>query len=145
MIIRRMRVGDIDQVLAIEELSFKYPWSRKTFEIELVKDFGISLVAVVNDKVVGYLIEWLIADEIHIANLAVHPEWRGKGIAKTLIQKGIINDGNFSRVRLEVRYSNIPARSLYAKLGFTEIGIEKGYYVQDNEDAIIMVKRLKTN
>ena len=142
MVIRRMRAGDIDQVLAIEKLSFKYPWSRKTFETELTKDFGISLVADINTKVVGYIIEWLVADEIHIANLAVHPEWRGRGIAKALIQKGIINDGNFSRVRLEVRYSNIPARSLYAKLGFVEIGVEKGYYIQDNEDAIIMVKQL---
>jgi len=132
-------------VLAIEELSFKYPWRRKSFEVELKKDFGISLVAVINDKVVGYLIEWLIADEIHIANLAVHPGWRGKGIAKALIQKGIITDGNFSWVRLEVRYSNIPARSLYAELGFVEIDVQKGYYVQDNEDAIIMAKRLQIN
>ncbi len=132
-------------MLAIERFSFKYPWSRKSFEIELKKDFGISLVAVINEKVVGYLIEWLIADEIHIANLAVHPAWRGQGIAKALIQKGIINDGNFSWVRLEVRYSNIVARSLYAKLGFVEIDVQKSYYVQDNEDAIIMAKRLQIN
>ena len=137
-----MREEDLDQVMAIEGSSFSSPWSRKSFETELTKEFGIPLVAVVDDSVVGYLIEWLVADKIHIANIAVHPDWRKCGIGEWLMQEVMRNSGEFSWIGLEVRRSNKNARALYAKLGFREVGVRSNYYVQEGEDAILMVKRL---
>jgi ribosomal-protein-alanine N-acetyltransferase len=137
-----MREEDIDQVLTIEETSFLSPWSRKSFETELQKEFGISLVVLDDNRIVGYLVEWLVADEIHIANIAVHPDYRQRGIGERLMQEVIRNSGGFSWIRLEVRRSNKAARELYAKLGFREVGVRRNYYVQEGEDAILMVRRL---
>ena len=137
-----MREEDIDQVLTIEETSFLSPWSRKSFEVELEKEFGVSLVVLEDNRIVGYLVEWLVADEIHIANIAVHPDWRQRGIGERLMQEVIRNSSGFSWIRLEVRRSNKAARELYAKMGFREVGVRRNYYVQEGEDAIMMVKRL---
>lgn len=137
-----MREEDLDQVLTIEETSFSSPWSRKSFEAELKKEFGISLVVLDDNRIVGYLVEWLVADEIHIANIAVHPGWRQRGIGERLMQEVIRNSSGFCWIRLEVRRSNKAARELYAKLGFREVGVRRNYYVQEGEDAILMVLRL---
>jgi ribosomal-protein-alanine N-acetyltransferase len=133
-----MQDNDIDQIMVIEKLVFSFPWSRKSFEAELKKDFGISLVAVFDNQVVGYLIGWFIADEIHIANVAVHPVWRRRGIAEKLIREVIENIEGFYWIGLEVRRSNLAARALYKKLGFREVGVRRNYYVNEGEDAILM-------
>ena len=137
-----MREEDLDQVLSIEEASFLSPWSRKSFEVELTKEFGVSLVILDDDRIVGYLVEWLVADEIHIANIAVHSDWRQRGIGEMLMQEVVRNSSGFSWIRLEVRRSNKAARELYAKLEFREVGVRRNYYVQEGEDAILMVRRL---
>jgi ribosomal-protein-alanine N-acetyltransferase len=133
---------DLEQVLAIEEASFPSPWSWKSFETELRKDFSVSIVADVDDRVVGYLIGWFIADEIHIANIAVHPEWRKRGIGELLIHEIVKMGRGHSWIGLEVRRSNRAARSLYSKLCFREVGVRKNYYAQEGEDAILMVRRI---
>jgi ribosomal-protein-alanine N-acetyltransferase len=140
--IRKMRKSDLGQVMRIEISSFVSPWSRKSFESELKKDFGFSYTVVEDRQVIGYIIGWLVADEIHIANLAVHPQWRRQGIAKILMQKVIDQYPEFCWIRLEVRRSNTAARNLYRQLGFREVGVRKRYYVQENEDAILMTKYL---
>jgi ribosomal-protein-alanine N-acetyltransferase len=142
--IQKMIRSDLKQVMQIENASFVSPWSRKSFESELKKDFGFSYTATaVEDKrVIAYIIGWLVADEIHIANIAVHPQWRRRGIAMVLMQKVIDSYPGFSWIRLEVRRSNLAARNLYRQLGFKEVGIRKRYYVQENEDAILMTKYL---
>ena len=139
---RKMTRSDLKQVMQIENASFVSPWSRKSFESELKKDFGFSYTAVEDKRVIAYIIGWLVADEIHIANIAVHPEWRRRGVAMVLIQNVIDRYLGFSWIRLEVRRSNLAARNLYRQLGFKEVGIRKRYYVQENEDAILMTKYL---
>lgn len=138
-----MRGEDLDQVLCIEEASFRSPWSRESFEAELKRDYTISLVAVAGKKVVGYLMAWFVADKIHITNVAVHLVWRKRGIGEELIRRVMMGGQGFSWVGLEVRDSNRAAQALYKKLGFREVGIRKNYYVEEREDAILMAKRLQ--
>ena len=141
-----MRADDLDQVLAIERMSFRSPWSRRQFEAELEKDFGVCAVAVAGEGVVGYLIVWLVADEVHIANVAVHPAWRKQGLGERLIGEAVWGRERegFRWVGLEVRRSNRAARALYRKLGFVEVGVRKNYYVQEGEDAVLMAKTLES-
>ena len=141
-----MRADDLDQVLAIETISFRSPWSRRQFEAELEKDFGVCVVAVVDGGVVGYLVVWLVTDEVHIANVAVHPGWRRQGLGARLIGEAVWGreQEGFRWVGLEVRRSNRAARALYRKLGFVEVGVRKNYYVQEGEDAVLMAKTLES-
>lgn len=143
--VRRMKEIDLPCVMEIERLSFNHPWSRQSFEGELAKEYGVPLVALVEGRIVGYLIYWLVMDEIHIANVAVHPDWRKQGIGECLIRM-VIDDGEgYNWVGLEVRDSNTAARALYEKLGFCKVGIRENYYEMENEDAILMVKWLESN
>jgi [ribosomal protein S18]-alanine N-acetyltransferase len=137
-----MKREDIDQVLDIEEASFVRPWTRSGFEAELEKDFGLALVAESGDRVVGYGICWMIGDEIHIANLAVHPDWRRRTVGRSLLKFMLDKRTGMRIAALEVRRSNLDARKLYGDFGFNEIGVRKRYYIEENEDAIVMQKQL---
>jgi ribosomal-protein-alanine N-acetyltransferase len=137
-----MRHEDLEQVLAIENVSFLRPWTVSGFEAELDKDFGLSLVAESNGRVLGYGICWLIGDEIHIANLAVHPDWKRRSIGRSLLLAMLKSRPGMRLAALEVRRSNLEARQLYKDFGFKEIGVRKRYYIEENEDAIVMQKRL---
>jgi len=143
--IRRMESSDLDQVMEIEKTSFITPWSRHSFEEEIQKDQGFSWVAVFDDQVVGYIIGWYVVDEIHIGNLAVEKNWRRKGIAQDLIGHCLDHQNQFTWAILEVRRSNVTAQELYNKLGFCAAGVRRNYYVQEREDAIVMVKQLAVN
>ena len=140
--IRRMEQRDLDEVLAIEEMSFRCPWSKKSFEKELKKAFSEPSVAVIDACVVGYSIVWVGVDGIHIANLAVRSDWRRCGIGAMLLEAILANREGFSWVGLEVRRSNAEARLLYKKYGFREIGYRENYYSLENQDAVVMVKPL---
>jgi ribosomal-protein-alanine N-acetyltransferase len=140
-----MKKSDLDQVLAIEKGSFLMPWLRSHFLNEFHREYSVQLVAEAKHKIIGYLICWFEADAMHIANLAIHPEWRRQGIAHRLIQKLIKDQQWASLVWLEVRPSNYAARLLYKKMGFSEKGIREKYYVDEGEDAILMVKWLHFN
>ena len=140
--IRRMDEEDLAEILAIESMSFARPWSRNAFKKELTKEYSESLVVVNNGSIVGYSIVWIIVDEIHIANIAVHPGWRRRGIGAMLLEHILEGREGFSSVTLEVRRSNLAARSLYEKYGFHQIGIRKDYYTLEEEDAVLMAKSL---
>lgn len=133
----------IDSVLIIDSLSFPNPWSKNSFEREIeTNKFARYLVAKKDGIVIGYAGMWLILDEGHITNIAVHPEYRGVG-AGSLLLEGLIEICRIeaiSKLTLEVRKSNLVAQALYKKYGFTEEGIRKGYYGDNKEDAIIMWK-----
>ena len=135
----------IDEVLEIERSSFTTPWSKDAFIVEITKNMLANyIVAEIDEKVVGYGGVWLIIDEGHITNIAVHREYRGLGVGKKLIE-GLIDlcgDRNVRAMTLEVRKSNEVAKTLYKKHGFVEYGIRPKYYADDNEDAIIMWKRI---
>ena len=99
-----------------------------------------SILAEVANRSVGYILFWLLPDAIDIHNIAVHLEYRRRGIASALLGEVIreARDQSFTRVMLEVRRSNVPAQTLYRRLGFATAGIRKGYYSDDGEDALAM-------
>ena len=136
----------IDDIVIVENLSFKIPWSKQSVTDELTKNkFALYFSADFDSHIVGYAGMWHICDEGHITNIAVHPEFRGIGIGsllmETLIEKA--SDLEITSMTLEVRKSNAAAQSLYRKYGFEDAGLRKSYYADNSEDALIMWKTLK--
>ncbi|MBT9259214.1 MAG: ribosomal protein S18-alanine N-acetyltransferase [Clostridiales bacterium] len=138
-----MTVADLPEVLAIERASYPTPWSERAFRSELMHNsYGHYLVALYEGKVVGYAGMWIVLDEAHITNIAVHPDYRGRGFGHLILsemEKRAVEQG-CTRMTLEVRPSNHVARRLYQRHGFVARGIRKGYYSDTQEDAIIMWK-----
>jgi ribosomal-protein-alanine N-acetyltransferase len=141
-----MTVEDLDVVLDIERASFKTPWSRSAFRYEVTQNrVARSTVMRAGPRVVGYLCLWEVGHEIHVTNIAVHPDWRRRGIGRTLIG-AMLDDARrrgVAQVFLEVRPSNAEARGLYEQLGFRVIGRRRGYYVDSGEDALVMEATLE--
>lgn len=145
IVIRKMRENDIEQVLDIEKKSFTTPWSKESFTMEIKKNLlAYYIVAEIDGKIVGYGGFWNIVDEAHITNIAVDPEYRGKGIGNFIVEKliDVCKERGILRMTLEVRKSNYIAQALYKKYGFEECGIRPRYYSDTNEDAIIMWKEM---
>jgi len=142
--IRPMRPSDIDQVMAIERVSFSSPWSAGFFLEEIGVAYSKSLLAEFQDRVIGYLVFWQMPVDVDIHNLAVHPDYRRRGIGRILLSTMIhgARERGFKRVTLEVRKSNSVAQQLYRSLGFELNGVRKGYYSKDREDALLMVLEL---
>ena len=140
-----MTLDDLDEVLAIERVSFQTPWSRGAFRYELTQNrVAHSVVMRSGRDLVGYLCLWEIGHEIHITNLAVRPDFRRRGVARALLG-AMLDDGRRRGVELaflEVRPTNIEALALYESLGFRMIGRRKGYYFDTGEDALVMEARL---
>jgi len=133
----------IDGIIMIETLTFPTPWSKESFEKELeTNKFARYIVAKKDNIVIGYAGMWLILDEGHITNIAVHPEYRGIGAGNRLLESliEICKIESIHHITLEVRKSNIIAQNLYKKYGFIEEGVRKEYYGDNKEDAIIMWK-----
>ena len=141
-----MGIEDIDDVMVVEKLSFKIPWSRNALTEEVTNNkFAKYIVAKVNGRVVGYAGMWKVCDEGHITNIAVHPEYRRQGIGNKLVENLILiaEEEGISRMTLEVRRGNCAAQNMYKKHGFVEEGFRKAYYADNGEDAIIMWKENK--
>ncbi len=140
-----MTLDDLDEVLAVERASFQTPWSRGAFRYELTENrVARSVVVRVGRQLTGYVCLWEVGQEIHITNLAVHPSFRRRGIARALLGS-ILEQARQSGVELvflEVRPTNVEALSLYESLGFKVIGRRKGYYFDTGEDALVMEARL---
>ncbi|MCM8709759.1 ribosomal protein S18-alanine N-acetyltransferase [Clostridium sp. SYSU_GA19001] len=132
----------IDDIFKISTMSFITPWTRKSTEEELQNKFARYVVAKLGDVVIGFGGVWLILDEGHITNIAVHPEYRGIGAGDMIVEAliEICRLEGINSMTLEVRKSNIAAQALYKKHGFIEKGIRKGYYTDTKEDGIIMWK-----
>ena len=144
----RMRSADLDEVVAIERVSFTLPWSRGAFLYEMEQNrVARCWVMREDDRVAGYLCVWEIGDEVHVTNIAVHPVWRRRGIGRALLG-GLVADAGQRGMRLiglEVRPSNSEARTLYTSFGFQVVGRRKGYYYDTGEDALVMEARLDVN
>ncbi len=138
--IRRMQRGDIERVAEIERVCFRSPWSVHALIGELSNDIAYYVVAVQNGYVVGYAGIWVILDEAHMNNIAVSPEYRERGIGKSMILRlmGIALNKGAERMTLEVRENNHRAQRLYASLGFAYAGMRKGYYSDNGENALIL-------
>lgn len=145
VVIGKMTVSDLNEVMQIERLSFPTPWSRGAFISELVSNkYAEYITARMANRIVGYAGMWLILDEAHVTNIAVHPEFRamkiGHRILTALEQRAL--EAGMHYMTLEVRVSNEVAQNLYKKHGFVAHGIRPGYYRDTNEDALIMWKKL---
>ncbi|MFZ5944414.1 MAG: ribosomal protein S18-alanine N-acetyltransferase [Bacillota bacterium] len=147
--LREMELADVSKVVEIENVSFTTPWSSYAFSCEVLdNNFAVYFVVTPDqdrDKVIGYGGMWIILDEAHITNIAIAPPYRGRRYGEILmlklIEKAILRGAE--RITLEVRKSNKSAQTLYERLGFKEAGLRKGYYVDNNEDAVIMWKSLR--
>ena len=142
IIIKPMEKSDVDQVIAIEAKAYgEHHWSKESFMNELANELARYYSAFnENGELVGYAGCWQILEEVHITNIAVSPDFRRSGIGEKLLRK-IIDDcyeNKAKYITLEVRVSNIPAIGLYEKYGFKSLGVRKGYYQNNNEDALIM-------
>jgi ribosomal-protein-alanine N-acetyltransferase len=145
--LRPMRRTDLDAVLAIEQRAFPQPWSRGFFEKELAAPQARCTIATRSDGdtdvLVGYTVAWRVLDEVHLLNVAVHDGHRGAAIGRRLLEH-VLDDGRATDARvvyLEVRAGNVPARRLYRRLGFRDLGVRRAYY-GPGQDAIVMELRL---
>jgi ribosomal-protein-alanine N-acetyltransferase len=144
LLIRRAGLADVSAIWAIETLSFPTPWSRWSFLAELGQQNSHMLVAGPPPpqpwQTWGYLIFWVVLEEMHILNLAVHPAHRRQGIARRLLSEGLdqARELGVELAWLEVRPSNVPARALYESFGFKEVGRRPRYYDDTQEDALLL-------
>lgn len=140
---------DIEQILEIEEISFKAPWSRTLFLEELAckdaSDYVVKLTgSEKHEPVIAYICSRIIGCEMSILRVAVSPKWRNLGIASWLLDKSfnMARDKSVTSVFLEVRDSNSAAIALYNKTGFIQIGKRPNYYSETGEAALVFMKKL---
>ena len=140
VLFRPMTKDDLDQVMVIERSAYRYPWSSGFFLQELQVACARSILAEIDGKICGNIVFWLLPSSIDVHNFAAAPELRRLGIARMLLHHVVATARlqSATRVTLEVRQSNEPAKNLYASLGFVQTGLRKGYYSDDGEDAFTM-------
>lgn len=142
--LRPMQEGDLEQVQAIDQLSFSLPWPASAYRYELFQNrLSIQWVAetgMPKPQVVGMIVVWTILDEAHIATLAIHPEYRRLGLARQLISAALSSAYHLGaqQATLEVRAGNQAAIRLYLGLQFEIVGNRPHYYKDNHEDALIM-------
>ena len=140
--ISQMNSNDIDDVVQIESEAYgEHHWSKSSFYDEMKNNLAKYYCARTSDgKTVAYAGTWNIIDEGHITTIAVKPEYMRRHIGEALIIKILENcyENKIKYLTLEVRESNVPAIELYKKYGFSSLGTRKGYYQDNNEDALIM-------
>jgi ribosomal-protein-alanine N-acetyltransferase len=163
-LVQPMTLADIDQVMEIEQQSFSSPWSARAYRYEVTENQHSTMLVVrpaiepegviarwtrrlrgANPgPVLGYAGFWLLVDDAHVCTIAIHPQWRRRGLGEllllSLLERGMAQ--NASRATLEVRASNEAAQALYLKYGFEKVSRRKRYYTDNNEDAYIMATPL---
>ncbi|MCL4245640.1 MAG: ribosomal protein S18-alanine N-acetyltransferase [Candidatus Dadabacteria bacterium] len=139
------RLSDLDGIVAIENVSFPTPWPRRVLEREILSNKYFNEVLRFGGMVVGYVFTWTVLDEIHILNIAVHPDFRNMGLGEKIMRSclGKAAAKGLNIAILEVRVSNLSARTLYEKLGFRIIHTRRKYYSDTGEDAYVMMYDLK--
>jgi ribosomal-protein-alanine N-acetyltransferase len=143
--LRLMTSSDVPEVARIETTAFSTPWSEGTFR-SLLDRSGVELwVAEWEDQLAAYAILWKVLDEGELANIAVRSDLQGRGIGSGLLSRmlEVAEDSGVRSLYLEVRESNGRAREMYARRGFHEIGVRKGYYEGPREDARVLKKSLE--
>jgi ribosomal-protein-alanine N-acetyltransferase len=142
MMIVRMNESHVSAVAELEKLCFSDPRSENSVDSELKNKLALWLVAEEEGRVSGYIGSQTCGDESDVMNVAVHPDFRRRGIAEALVNSLVeeLKAIDSHSLTLEVRASNVPAISLYEKMGFSEVGRRKNYYRNPREDALIMRK-----
>ena len=145
MTIETMTSVHVAQVAELEKRCFSDPWSEKSVASELENDLACWLVALDGETVAGYVGSQTVLGETDMMNIAVHPDYRRKGIAQALVNALVdtLKSQGSRCLTLEVRASNEPAQKLYEKLGFSLIGKRPKYYHNPKEDAYILRKEWK--
>ena len=142
MMIVPMNESHVPQVAELEKICFSDPCSEKSVASELNNSLSCWLVAEENGVVTGYVGSQTVIDESDMMYVAVHPDHRRKGIAEALVVELVeaLKKRESHCLTLEVRASNEPAKALYEKLGFAQVGLRKNYYRNPKEDALILRK-----
>jgi ribosomal-protein-alanine N-acetyltransferase len=156
-IVEPLTLADIDQVMQIEQAAFTAPWSARAYRFEVADNEQSTMLAVRparlprnwlerlrlprRPRLLGYAGFWLLLDDAHICTIAVHPEWRRRGLGELLLLSLLDRAAPLGarRATLEVRVSNRAAQGLYHKYGFETISRRRRYYADNNEDAHIMI------
>ncbi len=151
IIIELAQPEDIDEIVAVENRAYAFPWSRKILLSEINgESFSYVYVARLQNnsessgKIIGYNFFWVVSDEVRILNIAVDPDYQGYGCGIRLLQFAIDfgREKGAKSVLLEVRVSNLTAQQLYRRLGFQQIGRRKKYYAENKEDAYVLKKQI---
>ena len=142
MNITKMNSDHVPQIAYLETVCFHDPWSENSIASELENALSLWLVAVEGAEVIGYVGSQTVLGWTDMMNVAVHPDHRRKGVGEKLVLalEDALKGQESTCLTLEVRASNEPAKSLYEKLGFSEVGRRKNYYRNPKEDALIMRK-----
>jgi ribosomal-protein-alanine N-acetyltransferase len=136
--------ADLDDIMTIERASFSAPWTRAAIAEEIVRPWSIFRVLRDGDgRLCAYLNFWVVYDELHILNIATHPDRRRRGYARVLMEQLLAEAQRnaVTEIMLEVRRANQGARQLYEALGFQQVGVRPGYYDDTGEDAIVYALR----
>ncbi len=150
---RRLTLDDLERVMEIEKDGFAHPWSMELLKREMVHDWSTILVATVQrcgqvglpgEVIAGFIVYWLVHDELHVLNIATAVEERRRGVGRALMDEAAARARKAGAVlaTLEVRRSNTPALALYRDLGYRQVGVRPNYYADEGEDAIVMVMDL---
>ena len=142
MMIRTMTAAEVSQVARLEKICFPDPWSERSVASELDNVLSLWLVAMEGEQLAGYVGSQTVMGETDMMNIAVDPIFRRKGIAEALVEALVseLKARESHCLTLEVRASNEPAKALYEKLGFRQVGLRKNYYRNPKEDALILRK-----
>ena len=136
----RLSPSAAEALAEIEAGSNVAPWSRKFFQHEFQNTYSRTYGARMAGRIAAFVVVHVVADEAHVVNLAVAPDWRRRGVASALL-RGVVEDLRGEDIRwlyLEVRAGNAAARALYQRLGFCESGLRRRYYSDNGEDAVLM-------
>lgn len=143
LIYEPMQESDLDEVVAVEQEVYPYPWSRANFSDSLSQGYHAWILRAQDRQLMGYFLVMGIVDEGHLLNVAVSRNWQGRGVGRLLVNQAVaLSRGlGMESILLEVRPSNVRALEIYQRYGFAEIGRRKGYYPaadSTREDAIVM-------
>ena len=137
-----MNADHVSQVAQLEKECFHDPWSENSIALELKNPLSLWLVAVDAQQVTGYVGSQSVMGEADMMNIAVSAQCRRMGIAQELVERlvALLREKDVYSLTLEVRASNEPAKALYGKLGFQQVGRRPNYYRNPKEDALILRK-----
>ena len=137
-----MRAHHVPQVAQLEKECFQDPWSEKSIASELINSLSLWIVALDGQQVVGYVGSQTVMGEADMMNIAVSSRYRRRGIAQELVERLVaaLREKDVHSLTLEVRASNEPAKALYSKLEFLQVGRRPNYYRKPKEDALILRK-----
>lgn len=143
-----MRWQDLPRVHVIEAAAAQFPWPQSQFHSSMQQK-DICSVLEVGGAIVGFTVFYRVADEVTLLNIAVHPDYQGRGYGRSMLESGLeaLNNEAVSKCFLEVRVSNMRAQVLYQSLGFSQVGERKNYYpaTGGREDALVLCRQLPVN